>query len=226
MQQLLSQIKIRVNPTIYVKEPESSELGRKIIKESIILINELGFEQFTIKKLATSIGTTEGSIYRYFENKHNILLYLVSWFWGFVEYRIVFGVSNLPNCEEQLNGAMWIIINPLLNLEITKEPDIVSLHKIVIEESAKTYLTRLVDKENDDGVFSVYKRICKRISSIILDINSNYKYTNSLVSVVIEGVLKQLYYKEHLPSLSDSTSVEKLFDFTQNLLFKTIQQER
>jgi len=226
MQQLLSQVKITVNPTIYVKEPESSELGRKIIKESIILIHELGFEQFTIKKLAASIGTTEGSVYRYFENKHKILLYLVSWFWGFVEYRIVFGVSNLPNCEEQLNRAMRIIINPLLNLEITNEPDIETLHKIVIEESAKTYLTRLVDKENEDGVFAVYKRICNRISNIILSINPNYQYPNSLVSIVIDGVLKQLFFKEHLPSLSDSTSDEELFDFTQNLLLKTIHQER
>jgi AcrR family transcriptional regulator len=226
MQQLLSQIKITVNPTIFVKEPESSELGRKIIKESIVLIHELGFEQFTIKKLAASIGTTEGSVYRYFENKHKILLYLVSWFWGFVEYRMVFGVSNLTNCKEQLNRVMRIIINPLENLEITNEPDVVTLHKIVIEESAKTYLTRLVDKENEEGVFVVYKRICNRIATIILSINPDYTYPNSLASMTIDGILKQLFFKEHLPSLSDSVSDEELFDFTQNLLLKTIHQER
>lgn len=226
MQHLLSQIKITVNPCIYVKEPESSELGRKIIKESIILIHELGFEQFTIKKLASSIGTTEGSVYRYFENKHKILLYLVSWFWGFVEYRIVFGLSNLRSAEEQLNRAMQLIINPLSNLEITNDPDISTLHKIVIEESAKTYLTRLVDKENEEGVFTVYKRICNRIAMIIQSINPNYCYPNSLVSMVIDGILKQLFFKEHLPSLSDSTSDEELFDFTQQLLLKTIDQER
>jgi hypothetical protein len=38
MDQLLSNIKIQVNEKLYVKDPETSALGKKIIQESIILL--------------------------------------------------------------------------------------------------------------------------------------------------------------------------------------------
>ena len=76
MQDLLANIKIQVNPKTYVKDPETSDLGKKIIKNSILLIDEIGFEEFTFKKLGEKIGSNESSIYRYFENKHKLLVYL------------------------------------------------------------------------------------------------------------------------------------------------------
>ncbi|HCF62820.1 MAG TPA: TetR family transcriptional regulator, partial [Chitinophagaceae bacterium] len=63
-----------MNESVYIKNPDHSEIGRKIIKHGIDLINDLGFEHFTFKKLAVEIGTTEATIYRYFENKHRLLL--------------------------------------------------------------------------------------------------------------------------------------------------------
>ena len=50
MQTILSNIIISVNDNLYVKTLETSELGKKIIQHSIILIDEIGFE-FTFKKL-------------------------------------------------------------------------------------------------------------------------------------------------------------------------------
>ena len=61
MKTLLANIKIQVNPKIYIKDPETSTLGRKIIKESIILIDEIGFDNFTFKKLGERIGSNESS---------------------------------------------------------------------------------------------------------------------------------------------------------------------
>jgi AcrR family transcriptional regulator len=43
------------------------------VKNGLILINKIGFEEFTFKKLSIEISTTEASIYRYFENKHQII---------------------------------------------------------------------------------------------------------------------------------------------------------
>ncbi|MFZ1526229.1 MAG: hypothetical protein WAT22_15510 [Saprospiraceae bacterium] len=48
---------------IYLKDPFSSELGRSIIKESIEMIDDLGFEEFTFKKLAIKIKSTEATVY-------------------------------------------------------------------------------------------------------------------------------------------------------------------
>ena len=69
------EIKISLNNGLYLKEPQDSKLGRNIIKHSILLIDKFGFESFTFKKLAEEINSTEASIYRYFENKHLLLLF-------------------------------------------------------------------------------------------------------------------------------------------------------
>ena len=70
MERLLPNISIRVNPSIYLKDPESSDLGRRIITGSIDMLDEMGLECFTFKKLGAKIKSTEASIYRYFESKH------------------------------------------------------------------------------------------------------------------------------------------------------------
>ena len=60
-------IQIAVDEKLFLKDPNSSELGKKIVKHSIELIDKIGFESFTFKKLALEIGATEPSVYRYFE---------------------------------------------------------------------------------------------------------------------------------------------------------------
>ena len=97
MKDLLSVLKISVPNKISIKDPETSELGKRIIENSIIIINDIGFESFTFKKLGSKIGSNESSIYRYFESKHKLLLYLSSWYWAWLEYQLVietFSVSN------------------------------------------------------------------------------------------------------------------------------------
>ena len=37
-------------------------------------------EEFTFRKLAQKINTTEASVYRYFENKHRLLIYILAWY--------------------------------------------------------------------------------------------------------------------------------------------------
>ena len=72
------QINITINPDLYTKNPDSSELGKKIVSKSIEMINELGYEAFTYKKLGVAIGSNESSIYRYFDSKHALLIYLIN----------------------------------------------------------------------------------------------------------------------------------------------------
>jgi len=94
MQNLLNNFNIVINEKLYVKNPETSDLGKKIIEQSIILIDEIGFDAFTFKKLGEKIKSNESSIYRYFENKHKLLLYLSSWYWSWMEYKLVFSTCK------------------------------------------------------------------------------------------------------------------------------------
>jgi AcrR family transcriptional regulator len=102
-------LRIQMNESLYLRDPESTELGQRIILNSIELINELGFEGFTFKKLGEYMGTTEASIYRYFENKHRLLTYLVSWYWSWLEYRIIILTQNMNDSREQLNRVVELL---------------------------------------------------------------------------------------------------------------------
>jgi len=62
MNRLLSNLPISVPKSVYLKDPESSDLGKRIIEQSIQLIDEMGIEAFTFKKLGEAIGSNESSI--------------------------------------------------------------------------------------------------------------------------------------------------------------------
>ena len=109
MQDILSNVKITINEKLYVKDPETSALGKKIIEQSILLIDEIGFDNFTFKKLGEKISSNESSLYRYFENKHKLLVYLSSWYWSWMEYKLVFATNNISDPKEKLRKAITII---------------------------------------------------------------------------------------------------------------------
>ena len=42
-------IQITLNERLYLRDPQQTELGRRIIQHSILLIDQIGFEAFTFK---------------------------------------------------------------------------------------------------------------------------------------------------------------------------------
>ena len=203
MDNLLSNIAIKVNENVYSKDPDSSELGKKIICGSIELIDEIGFEQFTFKKLAQKIGSTEASCYRYFDSKHHLLVYITLWYWGWMEYRLVFGLTNIESPEDRLKKAIKLLTEVIEEDSQFSHVNEVKLNRIVISESSKIYLNKSVDEENSEGFFLAYKNLVQRVCDIILEIKPKYKYPHMLVSTIIEGAHHQRYFAEHLPRLTD-----------------------
>lgn len=224
MDNILSSLQIQVKEGLYLKNPESSDLGKKIITGSIDLIQKIGFEQFTFRKLALHIKSTEASVYRYFEGKHQILLYLSSWYWSWTEYRLVFALANIQSAKERLEIAIDLLTNQIIVDQTYTHIDEAKLHDIVVSESTKAYLTKSVDEVNQVGAYSSYKRLVERVSQIILEINPDYKYPHMLVSTTIEGAHLQSYFAEHLPRLTNVVKGENsIKEFYKNIIFKSIQ---
>ena len=221
MERLLSNIKISVPEKIYVKDPESSELGKRMVKHSIILIDEIGFEGFTFKKLGDRIDSNESSIYRYFESKHMLLLYLTSWYWSWIEYQLVIETHNLTSAEK-LRNAIRIVTRSVKEDTSFSHIDEVILHRIIINENSKSFLTKEVDNENQEGYFVVYKRIIHRLRDMILEVNPEYPYPSSLASTIIEASLHQHFLKDHFVSITDCGNTVTPTDFLMNLVLNTI----
>lgn len=224
MENILTNIKIQVNEKIYVKDPETSALGRKIITESILLIASIGFESFTFKKLGEKIGSNESSLYRYFENKHKILVYLSSWYWGWIEYKLVFATSNVVDASEKLQKAITIVTEKIEDDTATAHINEALLSKIIIAEFTKTLHIKEIDAENKEGFFLIYKRVINRIVAIVAEVNPEYPFAKSLVSTVVEGSLHQHFLKEHLKTITDCDATVSPTDFYTHLVSNVLKK--
>lgn len=203
MEELLSNMRITISDSIYLKDPESSSLGKKIIEQSILMIDEMGFETFTFKKLGAAIDSNESSVYRYFENKHKLLLYLCSWYWAWLEYRLVLASYSMKEPKDKLNQAIAVISQEVTvdsAFTFINEP---ALSRIIINENAKSFLTKDVDAENKEGGFSSYKRLISRIHLIISEVAPTYSYPKSLASTLVETALHQHFLMGHFKSITD-----------------------
>ena len=155
MKELLSVLKISVPSKIYIKDPETSDLGKKIIEHSILLMHEIGFENFTFKKLGLKIGSNESSIYRYFESKHKLLLYLTSWYWAWVEYQLVIETFSITDQNKKLEKAIEVVTRETKEDSKYSHINEIILYKIIVNESSKSFLTKEVDEENKEGFFEI-----------------------------------------------------------------------
>ncbi len=219
-------IQIKMNESLYLRNPETSELGRNIIKYSIELIHKSGFESFTFKKLSEAIGTTEAGVYRYFENKHNLLVYIVSFYWGWLEFQINYQTKNLKDPEIKIKKIIQLLAENVEDDISTGHIDESMLHQIVIAEGSKAYLTKNVTAENKLQFFKPYKDLCNVVGEIILEFNPKYKYPHSLASTIIEMAHLQNFFMNHLPSLTDfskNKSVDQIVAFLNDLTFSAIE---
>jgi AcrR family transcriptional regulator len=209
MEAILKKTRVEVSPKLYFKEPYSSELGAFIVKEGTQLIQEIGFEQFTFKKLAQGIGSTEAAIYRYFENKHMLLLYLNAWYWGWMEHNLVFLTSNIPDPRERLNIGLGLMVDGPRFLD-NEFLDLRKLRTVAINESIKGYFTRSVDAEHRSGLFAQVYSFGERIATIVRELNPEYSYPKTLVYTVMQASLLHSFNSLHLPEMIeiDSQGVE------------------
>ena len=224
MDQLLSHIKIQVNEKLFVKDPETSALGKKIIQESIVLIDNIGFDDFTFKKLGEKLGSNESSVYRYFENKHKLLVYLSSWYWSWMEYRLVFATSNYANPLEKLKKAISIVTEKVEDDQKTLHINESILNKIIIAEFTKTFHTKEVEQENKEGFYYIYIRVINRLTAIITEVKPDYLYPKSLASSIVEGAMHQHFLKNHMQAITDCNDMTSPTDFYFDLIEKILKQ--
>ncbi len=222
MEQL--KINIVIDSSLYLKDPESSVLGKKIVGKGIEMMEEIGYESFTFKKLGEKIGSNESSIYRYFESKHALLVYLVNWYWSWIEYKLVFSTTNMTSSEQKLKKAIHVLVEDIKVDNSFSYINEVMLNKIIISEGSKTYHTKKIDKENQKGYYTTYKRLVQRISDLVLAIQPKYPYPHMLISTMIEGAHYQRYFSKHLPSLTDTQSgKDTIVNFYTELIQKAIR---
>jgi AcrR family transcriptional regulator len=219
-------LNFKLNDHLYLRDPEDSKIGKAIVKKAIELVFEVGFEQFNFKKLAQRVKSTEATIYRYFSSKHKLLIYILSWYWSYLEYVAKLKTAQVNNSSEKLKLVLEIITDNTKDQLRIQDYNLEQLHYIVISESSKCYLVKDVDEINKEMVFSPLKSLCLFISELILEINPSFPYSRSLASTLLETAHDQQFFSEHLPKLTDNSARQEhkayVRDYLNHLSFSVI----
>lgn len=217
-----SYIQIRPDPELYVRDPEGTELGRSILLDGLIVMDELGLEAFTFKKLAKRIGCTEVSIYNYFPNKHRLLQYYFQLYWLWLRQlcgrhaeKEVDPRIALEKLVETICGV-WTEEVPVLPL------DAKLLRKLVIEEGMKSYLHKNVDADNAKRLFLPYKELSAFVAERLQACRGDIPMPRSFATTLIEMAHSLPFAMEHLPSLTELSDQKSLRHVAQHLKHRTL----
>ncbi|MBK9271723.1 MAG: TetR/AcrR family transcriptional regulator [Saprospiraceae bacterium] len=223
---MVSKLSINVTPGLYLKDPVSSVLGNQLVAKSVDLLYELGFEQFNFKKLSQAIPTTEASIYRYFESKYKILLYLLHWYWSYLEFCIRFDIPAHSAPEEQLREIIRILVG-ISEVETILTPfDLYKLNTMVIRESSKVYLIKEVEDFNREKHYKPYKDLILAIAEKIQLLNPQFRFPKSLATTIVETAHDQQYFSLWLKGLTDvgdENGEHYVVSFLENLVFSALR---
>jgi AcrR family transcriptional regulator len=227
MDRILPMLSIRVSDRLYLKDPESSALGRNILTTSVQIIDEIGMERFTFKKLANTLQTTESSVYRYFENKHMLLLYMSTWYWSWLETYMVFRTANLTDPKDKLRIMISILCKDDWENKVMNSMNLNLLKRIVVSESPKAYMAKQTGNLPMDEIFRGFEQLCLRFEELFRVINPEFRHTRRLSSTMIEGVLQQTFYVTYLTSFSSIEENQKddsislfFYDMSMAMLMK------
>ena len=127
-----------------------------------------------------------------------------------MEYQIDYRTQNVPEAAERLRRVLKTLCEAAKEDPNFAHVNEEALHRIVVAESNKTYLTKHVDEDNKEGLFRGYKDVCKQVAAIVYEINPDYAYPHALVSTVLEASHQQPFFAKHLPSLTEIKNTKTL----------------
>ena len=196
-------LNVRPPAQLHLSDPQRTRVGRAILTGGISLLNRLGLEDFTFRKLAVEINSSEASVYRYFSNKNQLLLYLTSWYWDWVAYLIGHTVSRERDPAAKLRAAIRVLTHPHGEQTGPGYIDQCGLHRLMVSEGTKAYRTKLVDRKQSDGLFQAYHKLTDQLSQLILGVNPGFAHPRALASSLFEMAHDHSYFARHLPRLTD-----------------------
>ncbi len=209
-------IQIRMNEQLFLRDPEATELGRRILQHGLAMMQELGLEEMTFKKLATRIGTTEASIYRYFENKYRMLAYFAMWHWSWLEYQVVFHTQNVSDPKRQLELVVKLLTTGLDDGMKERNFDKKMLENVLMREGVKVFFTKNVKEDQQKQIFKPYEDFVARLAMLIKNYCPTYNHPHALAHTVVETANRQPYFAQNIPAL---TNGKEMNTFLTQLLF-------
>lgn len=195
-----------------ISEDKKQEQRNKIINGAINVFKIKGFEQTTMKDIRESAGVSAGSLYMYFSNKEEILIYILEGTIG--EYDLKVDKSEGLSCWQRIENyidSIKLYSNNIQNsiLPIVYEYSITAWK----DETRKKYLSDRYDL----GIKYIKDLIEEGINSKEFSINVDINQLSSFIVSAFEGIntLSVSLGSEEIESNSQ-------FDFVKYILKKEL----
>lgn len=205
---------------LYQSDPQRTELGRRILTGGLLLMNRIGLEDFTFRKLSVDINSSEASIYRYFSNKNQLLHYYTSWYWEWMSHLIGQAVMQQRDPVSKLKAAISVLVKPYSGASGAQYIDQSELRDLIIKEGTKSYRTIRVDRKNSKGLYLGYKKLTEQIADLIVRVDPTFSHPKALASSVFEMAHDHPFFARHLPRLTDLKNDDKLDTKLENMLWQ------
>jgi AcrR family transcriptional regulator len=192
-----------INPNLFVKNPTDTDLGRKIVGNGLRLLHKTGIEQFNFKKLAVAAKTTEASVYRYFKDKHQFILYFNAWYWRYILFLVEIEIKTEQKPKDQLNSMLSFLYNKQKFKFKSEILDIYLLRELMLSESVRLIYTQNIENITKLNLLSDQIKFLEMIKNIIKEINPKIKYPLALASTIVEGIQMQNHFISHSLPLTD-----------------------
>jgi AcrR family transcriptional regulator len=213
---------LRPDPALYLKDPESTDVGRALLAHGLDLMLELGLEAFTFRKLAQRVGTTEVTVYKYFANKQRLLKYYYQLYRLWLRQVGAQEVERSSEPREVLAHVVEVLCGVWPGTLPPLQLDPSGLRKLVIAEGMKSYLHKNVDDDNARRLFHPYKELSAFVAARLVACRTDVPWPRSFATTVIEMAHSLPFLMEHLPSLTELSSRKDLKQLAQHLLHRTI----
>ena len=181
----------------------NSPTGGRILHEGIVLMDELGLEAFTFKKLAERIGSTEVTVYNYFANKQRLLQYYYQVYWLWLAMHCEQEGRQLKDPYARLCGDIRVLCGLWSTAHRAGQFDPQLLRKLVVNEGAKSFLHKNVDSDNELMLFKPYKDLCGHIASEVKACAPRLRTARSFATTLVEMSHSLEFAMEHLPALTE-----------------------
>jgi len=188
----------------YLKDPDSSETGRDIMVHGAAMMACGGIESFTFRKLAARAGITEATVYRYFSNKHQLLLFLLNRYWNALEYKAMLETVHINNPLARLHRLAELLTGPV---EETEKGEFAGhLYLIAMSESVKVHLGKETGTDWQKGMLNGYARITGLVAETLRTAHPEYPYPRAWAATFIDSAMQQQFLMRHLPELTEVQS--------------------
>lgn len=201
MEYLFRHLRLEPDAALYVKDPQRSETGQNLLRCGARLIAAGGMEAFTLKKLSLEAGCTEATVYRYFHNKHQLLLYLMNLYWGWLLYHAELETNNLEDPHTKLKRIVRLLSGPLTSMPDTGFAS--DLFALALNEGVKTHLNNATGSEWQQGLFEAYARFAAHVASCLRECAPDYAYPMAWSATFIDAAMQQQFFHRHLPHFTE-----------------------